>query len=57
MVIALLAKPTVGSTGERGEAEEGSPKGDGNQFPDEDKGYNPLVPGKVIYIYRSLYIL
>ena len=32
--------------------EEGSPRGEGNQFPDEDQGYNPLVPGRVIYIYR-----
>lgn len=36
------------------EAEEGSPKGKGQQFPDEDQGYNPLVPGRVVYIHRSL---
>lgn len=39
-------------TGGVEEAEEGSPQGEGNQFPDEDQGYNPLVPGRVIYIYR-----
>jgi len=34
-------------------AAEGSPKGAGNQIEEaEDKGYNPLVPGRVVYIYR-----
>ena len=33
--------------------QEGSPKGAGNQIEEaEDKGYNPLVPGQVVYIYR-----
>ena len=43
----------AGVTGGGEGAEEGSPRGEGNQFPDEDHGYNPLVPGRVIYIYRS----
>ncbi|KAL3160591.1 hypothetical protein ABBQ32_010523 [Trebouxia sp. C0010 RCD-2024] len=41
------------SSGGSDEAEEGSPKGRGQQFPDEDQGYNPLVPGRVVYIYRA----
>jgi len=33
--------------------QEGSPRGEGNQIEEaEDKGYNPLVPGRVVYIYR-----
>lgn len=35
--------------------QEGSPRGAGNQIEEaEDKGYNPLVPGRVVYIYRWL---
>lgn len=47
----LLQSEAAGVTGGN-EPEEGSPRGEGNQFPDEDQGYNPLVPGRVIYIYR-----
>jgi len=33
--------------------QEGSPRGQGNQIEEaEDQGYNPLVPGRVVYIYR-----
>ncbi len=33
--------------------QEGSPRGEGNQIEEaEDQGYNPLVPGRVVYIYR-----
>lgn len=33
---------------------EGSPKGEGNQLHEaKDKGYNPLIPGRVVYIYRN----
>ena len=33
--------------------QEGSPRGEGNQTEDaEDQGYNPLVPGRVVYMYR-----
>ncbi|DBA89266.1 hypothetical protein WJX77_010917 [Trebouxia sp. C0004] len=34
--------------------QEGSPRGEGTQTEDaEDQGYNPLVPGRVVYIYRT----
>ena len=33
--------------------QEGSPRGEGNQIEEaEDQGYNPLVPGRVVYIFR-----
>ena len=33
--------------------QEGSPRGEGNQIEEaEHQGYNPLVPGRVVYIYR-----
>lgn len=44
---------------EKKQAIEGSPSGQGDQIsaaqtnPASDKGYNPLVPGKVVYVYRS----
>ena len=49
--IQMEVAPVAGGSEE---AEEGSPKGKGQQFPDEDQGYNPLVPGRVVYIHRSV---
>lgn len=58
MVFPQLALHQLRVFAEGGKRAEGSPAGQGSQIeaashtPPEDMGYNPLVPGKVVYIHR-----